>query len=89
MYQVSATPHFERSLERFLRRHPELAGSLSRLLSDLEADPFHARLRLHPLRGELQGFHAASLTRRYRVVLRVNGKEVLLRAIGTHDQVYR
>ena len=91
MYQVSTTPHFERRLTRFIRRHPRLAGRLGRVITSLEADPFQPQLELHPLRGELGGLHAVSLTQAYRIVLRLDADrhEIVLRDIGSHDEVYR
>ena len=90
-YALVATSHFERRLARFRRAHPELRERLARVLRDLEADPFQPRLRLHPLKGELAGLHAVSITYTYRLTLtlRVMEQEIILLDIGSHDEVYR
>ncbi len=90
-FEVRLTPPFERALRRFLRRHPDLEPIFRRLVNDLETDPFQPTLRLHALRGALDGFHAVSLTYSYRVVLilKVEEHRIRLVDIGDHDDVYR
>ncbi len=89
-WQLVLTRHFERRLERFRRAHPEQRTRLLRLFEDLEADPFQPHLPLHPLRGELAGTFAVSLTYRYRITLAlvITEREIILLDIGTHDEVY-
>ena len=90
-YQLVATRHFERSLARFQRAHPDLAKRLARVLRDLETDPFQPHLRLHPLKGQLEGLHAVSITHAFRLTLTLKNteREVILLDIGSHDDVYR
>ena len=91
MYRLVSTSHFDRRIARFRRAHPELLQRLARVLRDLEADPFQPHLRLHPLKGELAGLHAVSVTYAYRITLtlRIARREIVLLDIGTHDEVYR
>ncbi len=91
MFQLVRTHHFDRQLARFARAHPELKAKIANLLRDLERDPFQPHLRLHPLAGEFQGLHAASLTYSYRVTmtLRLDEHEIVLLDVGSHDEVYR
>jgi len=91
MYTVGRTRAFERSLARFLRRHPDLRGRLATVLRDLEVDPFQAHLKLHALSGQLEGTHAVSVTHAYRIVLALDRGErsISLLRIGSHDEVYR
>ena len=90
-YSVATPESFLRRAARFFRRHPELRPRFEALVEALREDPFAPRLRLHPLRGPLEGLHAASLTYKYRVVLtvQVTEREIVLIDIGTHDDVYR
>jgi mRNA-degrading endonuclease YafQ of YafQ-DinJ toxin-antitoxin module len=89
-YALVRTRHFDRRLDRFRRAHPELRQRIARVLRDLETDPFQPGLRMHPLRGELDGLHAVSLTYAYRLILtlRVSEREIVLLDIGSHDEVY-
>lgn len=91
MYTLVWTARFERSAERFIRRHPQLRARLAAVLRDLEQDPFQPHLRLHELGGKLKGIQAVSLTYEYRITLivLVTEKEVVLLDIGGHDEVYR
>jgi mRNA interferase YafQ len=91
MFRLRTTSHFDRQVRRFVRAHPELRPRLAGLLRDLEADPFRPALRLHPLRGQLEGLYAASLTYQYRLTLSllVEAREITLLDIGSHDDVNR
>ena len=91
MYALVRTSHFDRRLARFARAHPDRRRGLAQVLRDLEADPFQPQLRLHPLRGEMEGLYAVSITYMYRLTLalRVEEREAILLDIGSHDDVYR
>jgi mRNA-degrading endonuclease YafQ of YafQ-DinJ toxin-antitoxin module len=90
-FALITTQHFERRARKFLRKHPGLRQALRDTLDDLSRDPFQAKLKLHPLSGNLAGVQAVSLTYSYRLtlLLRVTEQEVVLLDIGTHDEVYR
>lgn len=90
-YRLVTTSRFDRRSARFRRAHPELKSRLASVLGDLAMDPFQPHLRLHPLRGQLDGLHGVSLTYAYRIVLtlRITEQEIILLDIGSHDEVYR
>jgi mRNA-degrading endonuclease YafQ of YafQ-DinJ toxin-antitoxin module len=90
-FALITTQHFERRARKFLRKHPDLRQALRDTLDDLSRDPLQAKLKLHPLSGNLAGVQAVSLTYSYRLtlLLRVTEQEVVLLDIGTHDEVYR
>jgi len=85
------TKRYERRAARFLRRHPDLRQSYRKTLLLLEADPHHPSLRLHALRGRLQGLHSVSINLSYRITLEVliDGQRLIPIDIGSHDVVYR
>ena len=91
MYQLVWTNTFSRTARKFLKKNPNLRGEFERTLLQLETDPSHPKLRLHPLKGPLAGKHAVSLTYSHRIVLTLawNKGEIVLMDIGTHDQAYR
>lgn len=91
MNQLIWTQTFLRTARRLLRKNPALRPELQMVIEQLEADPAHPRLRLHPLKGRLHGKHAVSLTYSHRIVLllRLQQREITLLDIGTHDEVYR
>jgi mRNA-degrading endonuclease YafQ of YafQ-DinJ toxin-antitoxin module len=57
----------------------------------LEANPHHPSLRLHALRGRLEGLHSVSINLSYRITLEVliKGQTLIPIDIGSHDVVYR
>ena len=91
MYELVRSSHFDRRLEKFRRAHPELRKRIAQVLRELESDPFQPHLRMHPLKGEPEGLHAASVTFGYLLVLtlKITEKEIVLFDIGSHEEVYR
>ena len=85
------TERYERRAARFLRCHPDLRQSYRKTLLLLEADPHHPSLRLHALRGRLQGLHSVSINLSYRITLEVliDGQRLIPIDIGSHDVAYR
>ena len=56
----------------------------------LQANPAHPSLRLHPLRGKLDGLHSVSINLSYRITLELliqDGKIIPVN-VGDHDAVY-
>ena len=85
------TNTFSRTARKFLKKSPALRAEFERVLKQLEEDPRHPKLRLHPLKGPLAGKHAVSLTYSHRIVLvlALDKGEIVLLDVGTHDQTYR
>lgn len=85
------TERYERRAARFLRRHPDLRQSYRKTLLLLEPDPHHPCLRLHALRGRLQGLHSVSINLTDRITLEVliDGQRLIPIDIGSHDVVYQ
>jgi addiction module RelE/StbE family toxin len=85
------TNTFTRTAKKILKKNPDLRPELERTLKQLQQDPSHPKLRLHPLKGNLSGKHAVSLTYSHRIVLTLalSEGEIILLDIGTHDQAYR
>ncbi len=85
-------PHsYNRRALKWLKKHPELRSHYLKTLQLLEIDPFHPSLRLHALKGRLEGVHSVSINLSYRIVLEmlISDKEIVLIDIGDHDTVYR
>ena len=84
------TPRYQRIEKQFLKRHPELRPAYRATLRLLEADPFHASLRLHPLKGRLAGLHSVSINLSYRITLElvIEDKRIVPVNVGDHDAVY-
>ena len=84
------TEQYNRRASRFLRRHPDLRQQYLKTLQVLQANPAHPSLRLHPLRGKLDGLHSVSINLSYRITLELliqDGKIIPVN-VGDHDAVY-
>lgn len=85
------TDRYNRRAARFLQRHPELRDTYRKTLLLLEANPRHPSLRLHALKGRLQGLHSVPINISYRITLElmIDGQRLIPIDIGSHDAVFR
>ena len=85
------TERYNRRGARFLQRHPELRDTYRKTLLLLEANPRHPSLRLHALKGRLQGLHSVPINISYKITLElmIDGQGLIPIDIGSHDAVYR
>lgn len=81
------TERCNRRAARFLRCHPDMREACRKILLLLAANPHHPSLRLHALRGRLQGLHSVSINLSYRITLEVliEGQTLIPIDIGSHD----
>jgi len=90
-FELVFTESYNRRAAKWIKKHPELKPQYLKTLQLLQADPFHPSLRLHPLKGRLEGLHSVSINLSYRITLElmITEREVVLVNIGSHDAVYR
>jgi addiction module RelE/StbE family toxin len=92
--QLVWSPTFTRSLKRLLRRNPQLRVSIEKTLQQLAEEPFYPSLRTHKLKGELSDKWACSIDYSNRILFKfvknpdTEKEEILLLALGSHDEVY-
>ncbi len=84
------TEQYNRRAARFLKRHPELRQPYLKTLQLLELNPAHPSLRLHPLRGRLDGLQSVSINLSYRITLEllIQDGQIIPVNVGDHDTVY-
>ncbi|MBN1101987.1 MAG: type II toxin-antitoxin system mRNA interferase toxin, RelE/StbE family [Deltaproteobacteria bacterium] len=88
------TGAFTRDAKRLLKKRSVTDQELEEILRQMEDDPFDPLLETHKLKGKLSGSWACSLGYDYRIVFDFvtqpgsKTKDLLLLAIGTHDEVY-
>ena len=89
-YKLVFPESYIRRARKFLKKHPEIHSQYRNTLELLQLNPYHPSLRLHSLQGRLSGLSSVSINISYRIVLElvIEGSEILLVNIGTHDQVY-
>ena len=88
-YALVFTEHYNRKAARFLKRHPELRQQYLKTLQVLEASPLHPSLRMHRLKGNLQGLHSVSINLSYRITLEllIQDQQIIPINVGDHDAV--
>jgi len=84
------TEQYNHRAARFLKRHPELRQPYLKTLQLLELNPAHPSLRLHHLRGRLDGLHSVSINLSYRITLEllIQDRQIIPVNVGDHDAVY-
>lgn len=89
-YTLVFTEQYNRRARRFLKRHPELTQQYLKTLQILEVNPHHPSLRLHALKGKLEGLHSVSINVSYRITLEllIQDGEIIPVNVGDHDAVY-
>lgn len=89
-YALVFTERYNRRAARFIKQPPELRQQYLKTLQLLEANPFHPSLRLHPLRGKLEGLHSVSINLSYRITLEllIQDEQIIPVNVGDHDAVY-
>lgn len=89
-WQLIFTEQYTRKAAKFIKNHPDIENIYSKTLQLLEANPHHASLRLHALKGKLDGFYSVSINLKYRITLEmiITEKEIILVNVGDHGQLY-
>ena len=89
-YALVFTEQYNRRAARFLKRHPDLRQQYLKTLQVLEANPAHPSLRLHPLRGKLDGLHSVSINLSHRITLEllIQDGQIIPVNVGDHDAIY-
>lgn len=86
--RISTHSQFKKNYKRRIKSNEKLCQRFSTRLALLMRDSTDPRLRVHKLTGELVLFYAFSVTGDIRCIFRVNGDEIILYDIGSHNQVY-
>ena len=90
-YTLTFTQSYNRRAAKWLKKHPDLREQYLKTLQLLEADPYHPSLRLHALKGRLDGLYSVSINLSYRITLEllITDAEVIPVNVGSHDAVYQ
>jgi mRNA-degrading endonuclease YafQ of YafQ-DinJ toxin-antitoxin module len=89
-YELIYPESYIRRARKFLQKRPGILLQYRKTLELLELNPFHPSLRLHSLKGRLDGLSSVSINLSYRIVIEliIEGNQILLVNIGQHDEVY-
>jgi addiction module RelE/StbE family toxin len=89
-WQLIFTEQYTRKAAKFIKNHPDIENQYAKTLQLLEVNPHHASLRLHALKGKLDGLYSVSINLKYRITLTmiITEQEIILVNVGDHSQVY-
>ena len=90
MYRIEQTEIFERTAQKFFKKHRNLLPKFGEVIAILQSDPFSPALKMHKLKGELSKYYACRLNYEYRIVVTIviADEQIILMDIGSHDEVY-
>lgn len=88
-YALLFTDQYNRRAAKFLKQHPALRNTYLKTLQLLQANPAHPSLRLHALRGKLEGLHSVSINVSYRITLEllIQDHQIIPVNVGDLDAV--
>ncbi|MDN3987560.1 type II toxin-antitoxin system RelE/ParE family toxin [Zwartia vadi] len=89
-WQLIFTEQYNRKAAKFIKQHPEVLVQYTKTLELLTVNPHHPSLRLHALKGKLNGLHSVSVNLKYRITLEliITESEIIPINVGDHDEVY-
>ena len=90
-WTILFTEQYNKKAARFIQKYPDAISQYGKALKLLESNPYHPSLRLHPLKGRLEGLFSISINLQYRITLEfmIADKEIIPINVGDHDQVYK
>ena len=90
MYHIITSDYFIKHSKKFFQKRPDLKETFRDIINELATDPFQPHLKLHALKGRLDGLYAIRLTFSFRITLTLQLTEhtITLLDISSHDEVY-
>ena len=88
-YKLIYEDKFVKNAAKIIKKNSSIKDCLYKTLHLLEDNPHHSSLRLHKLKGKLDGLYGVSITMKYRIIIDIviTDKEIYLINIGGHDDV--
>ncbi|MCX5810459.1 MAG: type II toxin-antitoxin system mRNA interferase toxin, RelE/StbE family [Proteobacteria bacterium] len=80
--------HFIRLSKKLVKNSSIIDAKLTKVLKQLQNNPFDPSLETHKLKGDLQEKYACSLTPDLRIIFKLTSDTIHLIDIGAHDEVY-
>jgi len=89
-WQLIFTEQYNRKATKFIKQHPDAVTQYTKTLELLTVNPHHPSLRLHALKGKLNGLHSVSINLKYRITLEliITEQEIIPINVGDHGEVY-
>ncbi len=90
IYKLIYLDSYNKKAAKFIKKHRDLKNQYEKTLKLLEIDPYHPSLRLHKLKGKLEGIYSISINITYRIAIDfvIEKDEIILLDVGHHDDLY-
>ncbi len=87
---LASDDKYKRIERKFFKKHPNLVYKYSKILKQLQVNPFDSSLKTHKLKGRLKELYSCSLDYQYRIIISIViiDNKIYLTDIGTHDEAY-
>ena len=89
-WQLIFTEQYIHKAAKFIKNRADVENQYAKTLQVLEVNPNYVSLRLHTLKGKLDGLYSVTINLKYRITLTmiITEKEIILVNVGDHSQVY-
>jgi len=89
MIKLTWNNSFEKSLKKYIKKHPEKETTIKEKLVRFTQEPYAPELRNHKLSGQLKDLRAIVVEFDCRIIFcMVDNETALLVDIGSHEEVY-
>lgn len=89
MINLTWNKSFERSLKKYIKKHPDQEPRIREKLERFTEEPFAPELRNHKLSGKLDELRSIVVDYDCRILFKfVDEETALLINIGSHEEVY-
>ena len=88
MKAIAFSPTIYKQLQELRHKDQRLFRKIQKQLALFQQNPKHKSLRLHKLKGNLQGVWSISIDMNFRMLYKED-EEIYFFDMGTHDEVYR
>lgn len=85
-YSILLSKNFQKDLLKLISKNPSVKEKITKVLLVIQTNPRHPSLRLHKLVGIDHWSISVDLS--IRIIMMIDGNNIYLLRIGSHDQVY-
>ena len=78
MYNIKFSPNFVNSLKKIQKENLKLSVKILSFILEVSQNPFSGTGKPEQLRGNLSGFYSRRITKKHRLIYKVENKTVML-----------
>ncbi len=85
---IGLHPHFIRSLQKIIKKNPELQKIIKDKIRLFQENPRRSSLKLHKLTGKNIEQWSIKIKPNLRIIIQYSKDAAILVDIGSHDEIY-